>query len=200
MRRTLWKKVALALATTVGTTTLAAATAPPSSAVFYVDNDSDGLMDPLTEVSFDCELTRYGWTMFGRSAFGEDDEITIERSTPMIRFTAMGNVSAEDRCRLVTAKFNEVNRLETRYYLKTDTVFTVDASGDSQPVVSEEQVICAVMSYGVPCAGDGSFILLTLNPYVSEERILGNILDHIDYLYNPESFVLPLQRPPLLTN
>lgn len=201
MRRTPWRKVATLLATLGGTSTLLASLATPSWARFYVDNDSDGLHEPLNEVSFTCELTRYGWTMYGRSRFfAEENEVPIERSTPMVRFTDMGGNSAEDRCFAVTSKFNQVNDLATRYYLKTDTVFTVDAGNDLGPTVSEETVICAVINYGIPCAGDGSFILLTLNPYASEERILGNLLDHIDYLYNPESFILPLERPPLVAN
>jgi hypothetical protein len=194
MRRTFWNKVSTALLSFSTPLALIAATGLPSQATLYII-DSDGTVDPIDDVLFTCELTRQGWTMFGRNA----DEFS-----PMIRFSDLGETAAEERCHSVTSKFNDVNNLPIPYYLQADTVFTV-SDLDPGLLVSENPVICAVMSYGMPCSEDGSFILLTLDPRTvpsesSRERILGRLLDHIDYLDNPETLVLPMQRPPLIPN
>lgn len=194
MRRTFWNKVSATLLSLSTPLALITATASPSAATLYIV-DSDGTSDPLDEVLFTCELTRQGWTMFGRN----DTEFS-----PMVRFSDLGEVAAEERCRSVTGKFNDVNNLPVPYFLEADTVFTV-SDLDSGLLVSENPVICAVMSYGLPCAEDGSFILLTLNPHsapseASQERLLGHLLDHIDYLNDPATLILPMQRPPLVSN
>ncbi|MDA0268881.1 MAG: COP23 domain-containing protein [Cyanobacteria bacterium] len=167
MRRTFWKQVSAAFLSLSTPLALIAATALPSNATLYIV-DSDGTVDPLDEVLFTCELTREGWTMFGRN----DTEFS-----PMIRFSDLGNLAAETRCRSVTEKFNDVNSLPIPYFLEADTVFTV-SDLETGLLVSENPVICAVMSYGLPCSEDGSFILLTLNPNsapseAAQERLLG---------------------------
>lgn len=205
MRRACFGKVSKAFALFGSSWALVMGATLPSPAEIFVDRNSDGFPESIKDIRFTCELTQRGWTMFGRldhDADGIGDGAS--EFSPMITFSAMGGASAEERCQAVTSKFNDVNALGSRYYLKTDTVFSVLPTGD-EVLVSEEAVICAVLNYGNSCMGDGSIILFTMSPHMvsnvtAQERMLGRLLDHIAYLTNRAAFITPFERPAIVTN
>lgn len=208
MRRPIGQQVSrilIAIASTVG---VASMTASPSQAVINVDGK------PITNLSFECQQTGNGWTMFGTKG---------DTTSPVIRFGPLGERDAESRCQGVTAKFNYVATSNVPYYFQADRMLTQTTIVDtayvvepdtgvlipivaSQDITTEEPVICAVLLPDLPCESDGRFQLLTLNSDFMaipdtlqqvnfHQRLLGQILDQIRYLNDPESFQRPMDIP-----
>lgn len=75
-------------------------------------------------------------------------------STPILQLTAMGNLSAEQRCREVAARFNFLNTSTAEHSL----AYLTTGLRNNLPIV------CSVPEYGAPCNQTEGIQLFTLNP------------------------------------